>query len=82
MMSMNLRDIAILNIKGLDYCSAISLITKIWGHELDAKYRFNQKTWSILKDENLLSHIKIGKEILTFGYIQTEKKKAPVFWKM
>ena len=86
---MSLGDIAILNIKGPDYCCFISLITKKWGHKPNAKYRFNQKTLSILKDKNLLSHIKMGKEILTFGYIETEKKTnftairpTPIFWKM
>ena len=31
--------------------------------------------WNIIKHENLLSYIKIGKEILTFGDIEIEKKK-------
>ena len=75
MMSMNLRDIAVLNIKGPDYCCVISLITKSWGHKLNAKYRFNQKTWSILKEKNLLSHIKICKEILTFSKLKLKKNK-------
>ena len=29
--------------------------------------------WSIIKHKNLLSHIKMGREILTFGDIETEK---------
>ena len=33
------------------------------------------KKWSIIKHKNLLSHIKIGKEILMFGDIEIEKNK-------
>ena len=44
MMSMNLSDIAILNIKSADYLCIISGISvAICGHELIAKYRFDQK---------------------------------------
>ena len=33
------------------------------------------KRWNITKHKNLLSHIKVGKEILTFGDIEIEKNK-------
>ena len=72
MMSMNLSDIAILNIKGSDYSSIISLISKKWGHRLNAKCWFDWKKRNIIKHKNLLSHIKTGKEILTFGNIEIE----------
>ena len=38
MISMNLADIAILNIKGAGYCYVISRISKKRGHKLNAKY--------------------------------------------
>ena len=43
MMSINLSDIAILDIKGSDYRCIISLISKKWGYDIDAKYWFNRK---------------------------------------
>ena len=45
------------------------------------------KKWNIIKHKNLLSHIKIGKELLTFGNFEIEKKnkfychKTPIFYK-
>ena len=33
------------------------------------------KRWNIVKHKNLLSHMKVGKEILTFGDIEIEKNK-------
>ena len=73
MMSMNLRDIAILNFKGADYCCIISGITKSEAINLMKNFDLAEKS-RILKYKNLLSHIKIGKEILTFGDIEIEKK--------
>ena len=32
---------------------------------------------NIIKHKNLLSHTKMGKEILTFGDIEIKKKKLP-----
>ena len=44
-----------------------------------------KKTITLLKHKNLLSRIKMGKEILTFGDIEIEKKlyhhKTPIFLK-
>ena len=40
-----------------------------------AKYQFDRKKRNIIKQKNLLSHIKMYKEILTFGDIEVEKKK-------
>ena len=44
----------------------------------------NKKKQNIIKHKNLLSHIKMGKEILTFGHIEIEKDKcyrykSPIF---
>ena len=47
----------------------------MWGHKLNAKYRFNQKKLNIIKHKFLLSHIKMDKEILTFGDTDIEKNK-------
>ena len=50
-----------------------------------AKYQFDRKKRNIIKQKNLLSHIKMYKEILTFGDIEVEKKKifylhkSPIF---
>ena len=61
MMSINLSDIAILNVEGVDYCCIISGISRI------------DKEKHIIKYKNLLSHIKMGKEILTFGDMEIAK---------
>ena len=49
-----------------------------------AEYRFDQKKWNIIKHKNLWSHIKMNKEILTFGDIDVEEDKfywhkSPIF---
>ena len=77
MMSMNLSDIAILNIKRSDYCCIFSLISKNETINLMQNADLTEKKRSIIKHENLLSHIKIGKEILTFEDIETKKKNVP-----
>ena len=74
MMSMNLGDIAILNIKGSDYRCLISKNETI---NLMQNADLTEKKRSIIKHETVLSHIKIGKEILTFGDIKTKKKNVP-----
>ena len=38
------------------------------------KKRFDQKKWNIVKHKNLLSQIKMSKEILTFGNMEIKKK--------
>ena len=44
MMSISLSDIAILNIKGSDYCCIISLISKNeWGYKIDEKCWYDWK---------------------------------------
>ena len=68
---MNLSDIAILNIKSDHYRCIISGISK---------------NRAINLIQNLLSHIKTAKEILTFGDIEIEKnkfyhQKTPIFLK-
>ena len=65
---MNLSDIATLNNEGSGYCC----MRQKWGHKLNANCRFDRKKWNI-KHKNLLSRIKIGKEIVTFGNIEIEK---------
>ena len=75
MMSINFSDIAIKNIKGSLYCCVISGTRKQWGHKFNAKCRFDWKKWNIIKHKNLLSLLKMGKEILTFGDIEIAKNK-------
>ena len=84
MMSTKLRHIAILNIKGGVYCCIIRGISKSEAKKHNAKYCLYQTKQNIIKDQDLLSNIKIGKEILTSGDIKTEKKKlyhhkSPIF---
>ena len=76
-MSVNLSDIAILNIKGSDYCSIISLISKNEAINLMRNADLTGKKRNIIKLKNLLSHIKMGKEILPFGDIEVEKIILP-----
>ena len=84
MMSMNLSDIAILNIKGSDYRCIISLISKNEAINLIQNVDLTEKNQIIIKHKNLLSHIKTGKEILTFDNIEIERNKfyrnkTPIF---
>ena len=86
MMFMNLSDIAILNIKSANYCCIISGISKSEAINLMQDMGLNEKKQNIVKQKNLLSYIKKGKEILTFGDIEIEKNKfyhykSPIFLK-
>ena len=72
MMSMNLSNIAILNIKGSDYRCIVGLISKNEAINLMQNTDLTKKP-NIIKHKNLLSHVKMGKEILTFGDIEIEK---------
>ena len=74
MMSMNLSDIVILNIKDSEYHCVISLISKNKAIRLMQNADLTKKN-ETLKHKNLLSPIKMVKEILTFGDIEIEKKK-------
>ena len=69
MISMNLSDIAILNIKGSDYCCIINFISKNEAINLMQNTDLTEKSGTLLNIKNLLSYIKMGKEILTFGNI-------------
>ena len=75
MMSVNFSDIAILNIKGSDYRCIISLISKNEAINLMQNADLTKKSGTLYKHKNLLWHIKMGKEILTFGDIEIEKSK-------
>ena len=83
-MSINLSDAAILNIKDSDYCCIISLINKNEAVNIMQNADLTEKSRILWNIKNLLSSIKIGKEILTFGDIEIEKKifyhnKTPIF---
>ena len=73
-MSINLSDAAILNIKDSDYCCIISLINKNEAVNIMQNADLTEKSRILWNIKNLLSSIKIGKEILTFGDIEIEKK--------
>ena len=86
-MSINLSHITILNIKGSDYRSIISLISANEAINLMQNADLtleHYKMRNIIKLKNLFSYIKIGKEILTFGNTEIEKNKfyrhiSPIF---
>ena len=75
MMSMNLRSIAISNINDIDYCCIITEISKNKAINLLQKAELNKivENYQIIK--KTCSNIKMGKELLTFGNIETKKKK-------
>ena len=73
LMSMNLNDFSILNIKASDYRWIISLISKDEAIKLLQNADLTGKKLKIIKS-NLFSYIKMGKEILMFGNIDIEKK--------
>ena len=56
MISMNLADIAILNIKGAGYCYVISRNSKKRGQKLNAKYWFEEKRRNIIKHEFIITY--------------------------
>ena len=60
-MSIKLSAFSILSIKSVDYHCIISGISK--------SEAINWKKQEIIKHKNLLSHIKMSKQILTFGDI-------------
>ena len=77
---MNLSDIAVLNIKSSNYRRTISLISKnktinLMQNADLTELEQNIIKQNIMKHKNLLSYIKMGKEILTFDNIEIEKKK-------
>ena len=72
MMSLNLSNIAILNIKGADYRCIISAASKSEAINLMKNNDLTKKA-EHHKTQNLLLHIKIGKEILSFGDIKIGK---------
>ena len=65
MMSVNLSNTAILSNKSADFCCIIS---DAW-HQLNASCQFDQKKQINIKHKNLLSYIKVGKEISKLGDI-------------
>ena len=79
MLSMNLSDIAVLNIKSSNYRRTISLISKnktinLMQNADLTELEQNIIKQNIMKHKNLLSYIKMGKEILMFNNIEIEKK--------
>ena len=72
MMSTKLSDIAILNINGAHYCYIISGINKSEVTKLMQNINLTKKRRILLLI--LLSHIKMGQQVLTFGHIKIETK--------
>ena len=66
MMSINLRDIAILKLKGSDYCCIISLTSENQAINL-------MQSTDLTEKSGKLKNIKKGKEILTFHNIEKHK---------
>ena len=74
MISMNLNDITIINVKGSDYHCIISLISKSKAIKLIQNNDLTKKSGTLL-NKKLLSNIKMGKEVLTFRDIEIGKKR-------
>ena len=74
-MSINLSDIATLNIKGSNYCCIISLISKIKAMNLLPKKAEHYKKRKIKKKKTFLkAYIIMGKSIIKIGDIEMKKK--------
>ena len=63
MVSISLSNIALLNIKGSDYCCINGGISKSEAINLMKNINLTTKKQNIIKYKNLLSHIKMGKKI-------------------
>ena len=75
MMSINLSDITILNMKGSDYCCIISLISKNEAINSLKNADLTEKGGTLQNMKKIFSYVKMGEEILTFGDIEIEKNK-------
>ena len=81
-------DIAILNIKGFNYCCISRLISKNGAINLMQNADLTKKSGTLQNINNLFPYIRMCKEILTFGDIEIEKKKfftairLLFFWEM
>ena len=60
MISMKLSNIAVLSIKGADYCCIITGISKSEAIILMQNIFLSEKKWDIIKYKNLFSDIKNG----------------------
>ena len=60
MVSMKLSNIAVLSIKGADYCCIITGISKSEAINLMQNIFLSKKKWDIIKYKNLFSDIKNG----------------------
>ena len=76
MMSVNLSDIAILNIKGSDYCCIISWISSNLAIGLKQNADLLKKVEHYkLKNTNILkSYLKMEKSVIKFGDIEIQNK--------
>ena len=74
MMSMKLSDISNLSIKSAYHCCIISGISKNEAINLMRNANLTEKSGTLENIKNLLSYVKMGKEILTFGDTEFEKK--------
>ena len=67
MISINLSNIAILNIHDVDYCCIIGGNSKSEVINLKQNIDLSKKNRNIVNCKNLLSQIKMGREIWKFG---------------
>ena len=81
-MSINLRNIAILNIEGVDYCYIICVISKSEAINLMQNTNLTKQAEDY-KSQKYIFIYENCKEILTFEDIKIEKKiyhqKSPIF---
>ena len=76
-MDVNLTNIALLIIKKANYCCIISGISKSETINVLQNIDLTGKKRNIINYKNFPSHMKMGKEILTFDDLETEKKILP-----
>ena len=80
MMSINLSDIAILNIKGTDHCCIITLISKDDAINLLQNAELTEKSGTLLKKLQIKKILKFFKvyikmeKVIKFGEIKTQKQ--------
>ena len=65
--------VAVVTVNKNDYGIHFFVYEQRWSHKFIKKCWFDWKKQNIIKHENLLSHIKMGKEFITFRDIEIEK---------
>ena len=73
MVALNVRNITISNIDGVNYRRIINRISKCEAENLMQNINMSQKRRNIIKNKNLLWHVKVIGEVIMFSDIDIEK---------